>query len=175
MRAVPPNIWKSSVGMIIIHSRSFKFALPACSYSFFVLRWGCVQLHQNLFKHNLSSPLGRGFRVLSCLPGATGICGGFFFQKTQIQALSLTRTGKLIHATATWANRHATPLFFSLCLLPPPGVVRQPIFALARCYLRGSWKVVMEGWLRPVTSCSFNPGTLSGKVMAKPARCSSHF
>lgn len=72
MRAVPTNIWKSSAGIIIIHSRGFEFALPACSYSFFVLRWGCAQLHQNLFKRNLSSPLGRGFRVLSCLPGVTG-------------------------------------------------------------------------------------------------------
>lgn len=63
---------------------------------------------------------------------------------------------------------------FSFCFISSR-VVRQPIFALACCYLRGSWKVVMEGWLRPVTSCSFTPGTLSGKVMAKPARCSSHF
>lgn len=63
---------------------------------------------------------------------------------------------------------------FSLRFISPQ-VIRQPIFAVACCYLRAGRKVVMEGWLRPVTSCSFTPGTGSGKVMAKPARCSSHF
>lgn len=73
----------------------------------------------------------------------------------------------------TEENRQAAPLF-SLCF-HLPWVVLQPILARASRYLRGSLEVVMEGWLRAVTSCSFTPGTLSGKVMAEPARCSSHF
>lgn len=86
---------------------------------------------------------------------------------------SLTLTDTLLH-TQSRRQTDMQHLYF-LSVSSSPWVVRQPIFALACCYLRGGGKVVMEGWLRPVTSCSFALGTLSGKVMAKPARCSSHF
>lgn len=94
--------------------------------------------------------------------------------KTQAEAPRLTHTDILL---PTWPQRQTDMqhIHFLHLFHLPPWVSCQPIFALVCCYLRCSWKVVMEDWLRPVTSCTFTSGTLSGKEMARPARCSSHF
>lgn len=167
-----PDIWKSFFWLCWHDNyliRSFlKFALNCASFFLFVS--GCLRLPWQSFTH-LFPPLS--FKIgsfcytpkLICLPAFTR---GFENENWRIAW----------HIPAHAQSQRQTDMqhfYFHCIIFISPGTSFSLFFAIACYHLKGGRKVVMEGWLRPVTSCSFTLGTLSGKVMARPARCSSHF